>query len=189
MLWVSLRGRVGGAEAATAGLALVASGFFILGEDTEAAMFGLAFGGLLVARALGVPRSTLLPLAVVIAALVAAVLLTHGPVASILAHVVLGGVLAWVLAGPVFSRLPAGRRPGAWQAMAALVAIVLALGVAWEVGEVILDDLIGTALTVGLGDTLADLGADALGGLAGALVAARYGGQAGVLLPQGSRGD
>lgn len=47
------------------------------------------------------------------------------------------------------------------------LALGLAIGAAWEVLEWSSDELLGTALTTGEGDTIGDLVADAAGALGG----------------------
>jgi hypothetical protein len=179
--------RFGRAEAAIAGFALAAGAFIVLGEDTEASMFGLGFVGLVAVRALGVPRRSLFALAVLFAALISAGLLGllgGGSFGSTCVHVVVSGLLAWALAEPVWSRMEPRARPG--RRVAALVAVVLVLGVGWEIGERAADSLLGTALSVGFDETLVDLLADALGALGGSLAAARYGVQRGGAEPRRS---
>jgi hypothetical protein len=185
--WLPRSERFGWAEAAIAAFALVAAVFIVLGEDTETSMFGLGFVGLVALRALGVPRRSLFALAVLLAALISAGLLGllgGGSFGSTAVHVVVSGLLAWALAEPVWSRMEPRARPS--RRVAVLVGVVLLVGVGWEIGELAAHSLLGTSLSVGFGETLVDLVADAFGALGGSLAAVRYGVQGGGAEPRRS---
>lgn len=184
------RGWFGRAEAAIAGMAVAGAFFWVIGEDTEASLFGLAFLGLVAGRALGIPRNSLFVLALTIAVLIAVVLLGglgHSRFTSTFAHFVVSAMFAWGLSQPVWARLSGEARPGGRRAVLILAAAVLVLGGVWEVGEQLADDLLGTGLSLGLTDVVLDLAADGLGGLGGAVVAARFSPPGGAPQSQPSR--
>lgn len=81
--------------------------------------------------------------------------------------------LAGAALGVVAAGLSAGRRPGTLLARA--LALALAVGLFWELGEWAADRLLGTRTLGTAADTRTDLFFDALGGVLGALavVAAR----------------
>lgn len=168
----------GGVEAAIAALGIAATAFLMLREDTEASLFGLAFLGLIAGRALGVPRRSLFLVAITISAVIPAVLLGgsgNSAVASTIAHLLVSGMLAWALSEPVWSRLLPPKRASATRALLTLVVAVLALGVCWEVAELVADAATGAGLSLGLADIAGDLAADAVGALAGSVAALRRG--------------
>ena len=159
------------ADALIAALGLVAVALFVLDEDTEATMFGLAAVGLLVGRRLGIADGPLLALTVTTGFLVTVVLAGVLPskAASTVAHAVIGAFLAWGLAEPIWARL--GMYEGVGRRVAAVVAVVLVLAAGWEVGEQLIDRLIGTAIELSFLATAFDLFVGAAGAAIGALAA------------------
>jgi hypothetical protein len=145
-------------------LALVALG------ESEWPMFALGLGGLIVGAALGVSDRHLaaLAFALIVLAWPIAVFTSPAPRAtSTFAHFVVAALLAWALAGPVRSRWrQATARP--WSPRWFLVPLlVLAIGAAWELGELIADVLFETDLALRPFDTVADLAADLAGAVVG----------------------
>ncbi|MGH2952426.1 MAG: hypothetical protein ACRDK9_00190 [Solirubrobacterales bacterium] len=168
---------LGWPDAGIAGLGVASVIFVLIGEDTETTLFGLAFLGMVAVRILGMPGRALVVLAATTAAVVSVSLLggfAHTGFGSTVAHLVISGMFAWGLSVPVWSRLEPGVAPGSRRAVVRLVAVVVLLGVCWEIGEYVGDRLLGTGLSVRFADIVLDLVADGVGALIGALAARRF---------------
>ena len=170
------RGGFGLAELAIAGLGLATVAFIVLDEDTEATMFGLAFAGFVAGRLVGISRRVLGLFALALGAFIGIVLIAgigRSPATGTAGHLLVSVFLALALARPVWERLTP-ELVGSWRGPLVLIAVVLALGVVWEVAEQIADRLFGTAITSGFGATVRDLAADTTGALVGTLLAVRF---------------
>jgi hypothetical protein len=170
------RGQFGLAELAIAGLGLATVAFIVLDEDTEATMFGLAFAGFVAGRLVGISRRALGLFALALGAFIGIVLIAgigRSPATGTAGHLLVSVFLALALARPVWERLPP-ETVASWRGALVLVAVVLALGVVWEVAEQIADRLFGTAIGRGFDNTARDLAADMVGALVGALLAVRF---------------
>jgi uncharacterized membrane protein YjdF len=88
---------------------------------------------------------------------------------STISHLVIGALLAWLLLAPVMGRWPAASRD--W---IVIPALVLLIGVVWELGEWLADALLESDLAVDGLDTLTDLGADLIGAVAGVALYHRF---------------
>lgn len=146
------------------GLVLLATG------ESEWPTFALGLGGLLVGRAAGIPERDLALVAFAFVAFAWPTAFFTSPIpraTSTLGHIAVAALLAWVLAGPVRRRWPAtAARPWSRRWFAVPV-LVLAIGIAWELGELVGDALFGTDLATRPFDTVTDLVADLLGAVLG----------------------
>lgn len=176
----SVAGREGLARAdvAIGLLGITAAVFWLISQDTEASLFGLSFLGLVTGRLLGIPQRALFVLALTAAVLISTALLDlvgRSPAVSVVSHLIISGLLAWGLAEPVWSRLGGSGQRGDRQAVLTLVGVVLVVGLFWEIGEYIADSALGTSLSIGVVDSLADFAADGIGALVGAVATIRMG--------------
>ena len=148
-----------------------------LGNRAGAAMFGVSFGAIGLAALLGWPRRSVTVVGLGVAGIVWLVLLGvigQPGVGSAIAHAIAGALLGWALADGIL-RAP-GARAGARRVLMAAVLATLVVGAVWELWEWATDELTGTDLTGGIGDTIADLIADGAGAVAGAALAvSRFG--------------
>ncbi len=141
-------------------------------NESEWPIFLLGLGGLLAGKAVGVPdRSlTVIAVALVLVAWPPAMFTSPLPrLTSTISHLVIGALLAWLLLAPVMDRWPAASRD--W---IVIPALVLLIGVVWELGEWIADALFESDLAVNGLDTLSDLVADLIGALAGVALYHRF---------------
>ena len=150
---------------------LVASAVLLVPRNaTLAAVFGLSFVGVLGGAVLGIlPRPHLAVIGAGVAAIAWALVLVPSPspwLASTLAHLAAGALLAWVLAGPARHRWPWMAAPRFTASWFALPALVLAAGGVWELGELAVDGVFDTDLSIDTTDTLMDLVADFSGAVA-----------------------
>lgn len=163
-----------GAAIATAALLFVAAAFLAFGEDTEATLFGLAGLGLIVGRILGISNRSTVGLGAGMAVVVSIVVLGglgHPRLTSSLAHVVIGAMLAWALFEPARARMRGRGSDEANRVVApVVVAMVLVLGVGWELCEQLIDQLIGTNIELSLVDSSIDLLAGGAGAVFGVLL-------------------
>jgi hypothetical protein len=140
--------------------ALVLLSLFFYGTRNGAAllMCALCFAGLVVARMAGFSNLALVPLALGVV-----VLLWFDPPAepqrtSALVHGVGGALVGWALAESLRARL-------AWPAWAVVaLASVAALTVLWELGELVGDRVLETALIPDARDSALDISFGILGG-------------------------
>lgn len=159
---------------ALAALAASAVAWAAFGDRPAAALFALAFVGFLIASRLAIPRRALAAFGLLVAALIWASqlgLLGGNRSASTIAHGTAGAGLAVVLAAPLARRLPADLSP--LRRFLALAALVVAIGVAWELAEWTSDALFNTRLARSQRDSALDLMADAAGACVGAWWAVR----------------
>jgi hypothetical protein len=165
------RPRAGATDAAIAGIGVAAIGFAVTGHGNSAATLLLCFIGLGLLRVLAGPRFHLLPLALALAALAAIGAIEPIGSAGIwspVAHFI-GGTFVGIALVPVVDRhadrlrLPASR-------FLTLVGLVLLVGIGWELGEMIVDQLFGTNLSPSTADAALDLVADTAGGAVAAAI-------------------
>ena len=150
------------------GLALGALGaatlaFFVTRNGAALVMCGLCLTGLLVGRLAGVPGPVLLFAALGLSWILWIVWVD--PVASprktsAAAHVGGGALVGWAL-----SEALRRRGFGYWPLLA--LAGVLALAIAWEIGELIGDSILGTALVPDRSDSAVDIFFGCAGGAIG----------------------
>lgn len=141
-------------------------------NESEWPIFLMGLGGLLVGKVVGVPaRSlTMITVALVLVAWPPAMFTSPLPrLTSTISHLVIGALLAWLLLAPVMGRWPAASRD--W---IVIPALVLLIGVVWELGEWLADALLESDLAVDGLDTLTDLGADLIGAVAGVALYHRF---------------
>ncbi len=163
---------VAGAAPALSVLGLSAAAALALESRAGAAMFGASFAAIAGAALLGWPRRSVTVVGFGVAGIVWLVVVEaigQPGVRSAIAHAIAGALLGWALADGIL-RAP-GARAGARRVLAAAVLATLAVGVIWELWEWATDELTGTDLTGGIGDTIADLIADGAGAAAGAALA------------------
>jgi hypothetical protein len=144
-------------------IGLATFGFLVNANGAALIMCGICLAGLVVGRLVGVAGGTLLVVALGLTVVLWIVWVDPlaGPrKTSALAHFTGGGLAGWALAQTLRRR-----RWSAWIA-AALVG-VLALTVAWEIGEWIGDRALDTALIPDRTDSALDTFFGCLGGAAG----------------------
>jgi hypothetical protein len=136
------------------------------GHLGAALMFGLGLGGISVFAGVGLPTRTLVPLGLgLLIVLWIAWIDPPGDqrTTSVFAHGSAGVLLGWALAETA--------RPHAswprWGLFA--VAGVFATGVAWELGELVVDAVFGTALRISASDSAVDLSANLVGAVVAVL--------------------
>lgn len=134
-------------------------------NESEWPIFVLGLAGLLAGKVAGVSERSLAVIALVLIVLAWPPAMFTSPLprlTSTISHFVIGALLAWFLRAPVMARWPAASR--VWFVIPVLV---LSIGVVWELGEWLADAVFGSDLTVDALDTLADLGTDFIGAVAG----------------------
>ena len=155
-------------RAALAAVVASAALWAAAGDLAGFALFGLAGAGLVAMALLPVSRSAVAWLALVVCVVLWLALLgLLGGIrsTSTVEHGSASAALACVLARPIVRRRPHG---APLANMAVIAAVVLAIGVVWELSEWTSDALFGTGLAVSLRDSLLDLAADVLGASLGA---------------------
>jgi hypothetical protein len=150
-------------------LSLLTLGFFTARNGAAVVMCGLCFAGLLAARVVGFSNRALVPLALGLVVLLW-VLWVNPPAltshqTSALAHASGGVLVGWAVSEYLRGRVE-------WPLWAiGAVAVVFGLTVLWELGELIGDRALDTALIPSKGDSALDISYGTLGGAAGVLVA------------------
>jgi hypothetical protein len=143
-----------------------------LGSRAGAAMFGASFVAIAGAALFGWPRRSLTAVGLGVAGIVWLVLLGvigQPGIRSAIAHAIAGALLGWALADGILRTPGARAEPG--RVLGAAVLATLAVGVIWELWEWATEELTGTDLSGGIGDTILDLIADGAGAAAGAALA------------------
>jgi hypothetical protein len=150
-------------------LALLSLFFYDTRNGAALLMCALCFGGLVVARVAGFSNLALVPLALGVVLLLWIVWFDPpaGPHrTSALVHGVGGGLVGWAIAESLRRRL-------AWPAWGVVtLASVAALTVLWELGELLGDRVLETALIPNARDSALDVSFGIIGG-AGAIALAR----------------
>ena len=149
-------------SAALGALALLTLAFVATRNSAAVVMCGLCFAGLLAARAAGFDNRALVPLTAGLIVILWVVWVdppAAGPrKISALAHFGGGGLVGWALAEYLRTRI-------AWPAWgAAAIAAVFGLTVVWELGELIADTVLTTALVPDPRDSALDIFFGSLGG-------------------------
>ncbi len=154
---------------ALAALSLLTFGFLAARNGAAVVMCGLCFAGLIAARVVGFTNRALVPLTAGLVVLLW-VLWVHPPAIglpaiSAIAHFS-GGLLAgWAVSEHLRRRL-------AWPAWAlGAIGAVFGLTILWELGELLGDLTLDTALIASARDSALDITFGTLGGAAGALAA------------------
>jgi hypothetical protein len=140
---------------------VLTAGFFGARNGAAVVMCALCLTGLLAARLAGFSNRALVPLTAGLVVLLWWVWVDPpaGPrVTSTIAHATGGALAGWALAEFLRGRLAS---PG-WIVVA--LAAVLALGIAWEIGEYLGDRLLDTALIPDRRDSALDIFFGTLGG-------------------------
>ena len=150
---------------ALAVLALAAITFVAERNGAATIMCAMCLAGLVAGRIVGVPGRVLLPVAVGLT-VVLWLIWIDSPVGwrktSALAHAVGGTLAGWALVEALRSRI---RHPVAVALLA--LSTVIALTLAWELGEYMGDRLLGTALQPNMRDSTEDVVFGTFGGLVG----------------------
>jgi len=167
--------RLGAPEVAIAALgvnALVA----LAGRDgTIVALSALCLVGLVLLRVGGVPRRSLLVLALGLLGVIIAIDVNpepgHPRLGSAVAHLIGGALLAWAIARPVRDRLGRARSPRARQWPAIVILVVFATALVWETGEWAAEAVFGADLGADELDTVLDVVFGLVGAFAGLFIA------------------
>jgi hypothetical protein len=142
-------------------LSLLTVGFFVARNGGAVVMCGLCLAGLMTARLAGFSNRALVPLTaglvfVLVFAWVTPVGNSHQ--VSAFAHLTGGALVGWALAEYLRTRV-------AWPIWGlAAVAVVFGLTVLWELGELVGDQVLTTALEPSLRDSVLDIFFGTVGG-------------------------
>ena len=151
-------------------LSLLTFGFFAARNGGALIMCGLCFAGLIAARLAGFSNRALVPLTVGLVILLW-VLWIHPPPltsqqTSALAHGIGGILVGWAVAEFLRGRVD-------WPLWAiGAVGVVFGLTILWELGELLGDRVLDTALIPSKRDSAMDVAFGTLGGAVGTMVAA-----------------
>jgi hypothetical protein len=148
-------------------------------DGTIVVLSALCLVGLIALRIGGVPRRSLLVLALGLLAVVLMIdyaPLGAGPrVGSATAHLAGGALLAWAISRPVRERLERSGSPRAGQWSAIVLLLYLAIALVWEAGEWAGEALFGANLGYDTLDTILDVVFGLVGAMAGIFVAQKRG--------------
>ena len=151
-------------------LGLLTLGFFAARNGAAVIMCALCIGGLLAGRLIGLSNRALVPVAAGLVAVLWMVWVDPPPLTShqisALAHGSGGVLVGWAVSEWLRARVP-------WPAWAiGAIATVFGLTIVWELGELIGDRVLSTALIPSWRDSAADIFFGTLGGSLGTLIAA-----------------
>lgn len=146
---------------ALGGLALMSLAFYSTRNGAALVMCALCFAGLIAARTAGFSNRALVPVALGLIVILWMVWIdppTTSQRVSALAHTGGGLLVGWALSEYLRARLP-------WPdwAKTAIVAVV-ALTLLWEIGELVGDTVLGTALRPDASDSALDIVLGSIGG-------------------------
>ena len=149
-------------------LALLSFGFFGARNGAALIMCGLCFAGLLGARIIGFSNRALVPVALGLVAILWMIWIDPPASArrtSALAHGAGGALVGWALAEYLRARV-------AWPLWGfAAISAIFGLTILWELGELVGDRMLDTALIPSARDSAEDIFFGTLGGAAGVLSA------------------
>ncbi len=151
-------------------LSLLTFGFFAARNGAAVIMCGLCFAGLITARLAGFSNRALVPLTAGLVVLLWVLWVQPPPLTShetsALAHGIGGVLVGWAVAEFLRGRV-------AWPLWAiGAVGVVFGLTILWELGELLGDRVLDTALIPSKSDSAIDIAFGTLGGAAGTMAAA-----------------